>query len=132
MSKFTRHRAKARQEKIDRFKRIDQFYETCINFLSKCIDYAPLEDTDKTCSLCKNWEPGDSWSCGQSGIEAEGVCSKCKLPCWNYRNACKKFDKKKMTGFFYQGGDLPLEEDLKNVETLTNELLEDNGVKINN
>jgi len=50
------------------------------------------------------------------------------MPCWNYRNACKMhFKKKKMTGFFYQGGGgTPVEEDIKNVMALTEQLLKEN------
>lgn len=50
------------------------------------------------------------------------------MPCWNYRNACKMhFEKKKMTGFFYQGGGgTPVEEDIKNVMALTEQLLKEN------
>lgn len=129
MSRFTRNRKKARQEKAERYHRIDHFYDMSIKKLERLKEYAPDETMRKTCSECRHWESGDSWQTGEYGIEAEGRCtSTYNLMCWNYRTACRKhFEQKKMTGFFYQGGGgTPVEEDIKNVMALTDQLLNDN------
>ena len=129
MSRFTRNRAKARKEREERYRRIGQFYDASIKQIKRLMEFAPDEETRNTCSLCKHWEPGNSWQSGEFGIEAEGCCKKALgMRCWNYRNACKQhFDKKKMTGFFYQGGGgTPVEEDIKNVMALTEQLIKEN------
>ena len=129
MSLFTRNRAKARQEKAERYHRIDHFYEKMIGHLEKLKEFVPDKDATATCSLCKHWEVGDLWQAGEYGIEAEGRCSKALgLYCWNYRNACKlHFERKKMNGFIYCGGDgKSLKEDLMNVMALTEQVINDN------
>lgn len=129
MSRFTRNRAKARQEKAERYRKIDAFYDLSIKQLKRLLEFAPDETTRNSCSLCKHWEPGDWWQSGENGIEAPGRCKKALgMKCWNIRNACRKhFDKKKMTGFFYQGGGgTPVEEDIKNVMALTEQLINEN------
>ena len=129
MSRFTRNRAKARQEKAIRYHLSGHFYDMPAKKLERLMEYEPDETMCKTCSECKHWEPGSTWQTGQFGIEAKGRCtSTYNLACWNYRAACRKhFEKKKMTGFFYQGGGgTPVEEDIKNVMALTKQLLDDN------
>lgn len=92
----------------------------------------------RICAECISWEPGDYWGSGNGKhgvlIESPGFClfkkdkngNIVKRKRWNYCTACNDFNKKKMNGFFYQGGDLPLEEDLANICELMKELVEDN------
>ena len=91
------------------------------------------------CGACSYWGPGDFWGTGSS---KHGVLVECKGWCifkkskngevvqrkrWNYCKACDNFNKKKMTGFIYQGGGgNSIETDLKNVSELMQELVEDN------
>ena len=129
MSRFTKNRLKARQQREEQYRRIGVFYDASIKLVKRLKEFAPDEETCNTCSLCKHWEPGNSWSYSGYGVEAEGCCMKALgMPCWNYRNACKKhFEKRKMTGFFYQGGGgTPVQEDIKNVMTLIEQLFEEN------
>lgn len=129
MSRFTRNRNKARQEKALRYHLTGGFYDMPVKKLERLMEYEPDETMRHTCSECKHWEPGSTWATGEFGIEAEGKCkSTFGLMCWNYRTACRKhFERKKMTGFFYQGGGgTPVEEDIKNVMALTEQLINDN------
>lgn len=129
MSLFTRKRARARKEKAEQYKHIDHFYGMSIRQLKRLMEFVPDEETCNTCSLCKHWEAGDWWQSGENGIEAPGRCKKAHgMRCWNYRNACKQhFEKKKFTGFIYQGGGgTPVEDDIKNVMALTEQLISEN------
>jgi len=87
----------------------------------------------KICADCVDWKPGEFWG---DGSGKHGVVIECKGWCvhkpnkrkrWNYCPACKDFNKRKMKGFFYQGGDgKTLEEDIQNITELMKELMEDN------
>lgn len=94
---------------------------------------------NRICAECKCWEPGDCWFSGSGKhgvfIEAPGLClfkkdkngNVVKRKRWNYCPACDNFDKKKMTGFFYEGGGgKSIQEDLENITSLMKELVEDN------
>ena len=129
MSRFTRNRIKARQQRAEQYRRSGHFYDMPVKKLERLLEYEPDETMQKTCSECKHWQPVDCWQTGPFGIEAEGRCaSTYGLSCWNYRTACRKhFEQKKMTAFFYQGGGgTPVEEDIKNVMALTEKLISDN------
>ena len=129
MSRFTRNRAKARREKAERIARIEAAYIKLENRTKEMIEYLEEDENAQfTCSLCSKWEPGDSWESCEFGIKALGRCKEGKILCWNFRNACKAhFEKKKRTGFFYQGGGgKSLAEDLENIMKLTDELIQDN------
>lgn len=79
------------------------------------------------CVDCKYWDLGDYWGPGKHGftIETKGWCfsKKNKRKRWNYCPACKLFEGKKKTSFIYQGGNKPIEEDLKNIVELIKEIV---------
>jgi len=89
-------------------------------------------NTRKICAECKHWTCGEFWGSGSGKhgvvVESKGWCTlkSNKRKRWNYIPACKDFLKAKRNGFFYEGGNLPIEEDLANITELMKELVEDN------
>lgn len=126
MSLFTRNRKKAREEREVLYGRVTENNKH-VEYVGKLLEYAPDRTADNTCSLCKKWEPGDTWQSGKFGIEAEGTCTGGDFPCWNYRLACKNnFEKQKRTGFIYHGGNKPIAEEIEEVMEIVEELIKDN------
>ena len=87
----------------------------------------------RICAECAKWKPGDFWGTGTGKhgvlVESKGWCvyKKNKRKRWNYSPACKEgFEKRKKNGFTYCGNGVPTMEDLENIATLTEELLNDN------
>ena len=92
-------------------------------------------DRKRICANCVHWAPGEYWGTGSG---KHGVLVECKGTCdakkpnirkrWNYHPACERdYEKKKMTGFIYHGGDKPIEEDVTNITELMKELRDDNN-----
>ena len=96
-------------------------------------------DKKKICATCVFWELGDYWGTGSGNhgvlVESKGWCmgkknkkgEVVKRKRWNYCPACELYSKRKMNGFFYQGGGgNTIEEDLNNINELMKETFEDN------
>lgn len=88
----------------------------------------PNNGRKRICAECTKWEPGGFWGTGSGKhgvlVESKGWCllKKNKRKRWNYCKACESFDNAHR-GFIYQGGDLPIEEDLANVMQLVDEMI---------
>lgn len=82
------------------------------------------------CAECSKWTSGDFWGTGRNN---HGVLVECKGWChlkpnarkrWNYAPACNDFDNKPVQSFIYfGGGEENFEQDIENVMTLTDKLL---------
>jgi len=86
----------------------------------------------KICAECEHWKMGNEWSCSSESkhgvlVETKGWCmlKPNKRKRWNYHPACDNLKKRKKRGFFYEGGNKPIEEDLDNIFGLMEEILED-------
>lgn len=91
-----------------------------------------MENRKHICAECSHWDVGDFWfgSDGEHGvaIETKGWCllKPNKRKRWNYHPVCDCFNRKPVTGFIYQGGCKPVEEDIKGLAEAMREFCEDN------
>jgi hypothetical protein len=131
MSKFSRKQAILSKQREELYIKINSFNDNWIELVEKVTNdwlqtYAPDETSKSQCSQCTKWEPGSSWECNELGIVCKGRCKECDIECYNQRKACTThFIKASRKGFIYQStGDL--ENDINNVLSLTEEIINDN------
>ena len=89
---------------------------------------------ERYCADCTKWQPGNTWGTGEAKngflVGSLGVCCrfpKKRKPCWNYKIACKHFEKEPRKGFVYSGQGPVTTEDLKNIGELIDEMTNENN-----
>lgn len=91
----------------------------------------------RICAECIHWECGMFFGTGNhmTLVESKGWClfkknrkgEIVKRKRWNYCPACPNFMKEKRSGFIYQGGGgNTVEEDLRNIVELMDEMFDNN------
>lgn len=126
MSRFTKRRKIARQEREAKYGRLMEGFNSSIKAMERMMEYYDEDETTQfTCSYCTKWTPGDFWQSSDHRILCDGRCKEGLIPCRNDRRACKlHFEKAPTTSFIYQGGGgTPVEEDIANVMDLTEKLI---------